>query len=404
MSKSLVFIFGYYFVGGAQRRAINIANYLVNHGYDITIIALLGSNGPVEADFFDIDDRINLILLPDYIKSTENKRILHLIKLDNLKIKYYKLLADVFSLLRIKNKIGEKIKTIKSGKGLKAFLRNYPNSVILHFGFNVFEPVFYATRKTNHKIIYVETNAAEKYKNEKNYSRVLNEIKLADAWIFQTKEEMFEHGMEENSRVSIIHNPINGNLPQPYIGQRKKFIVNFSAMKRQKNFILLIKSFEKFLSIFDDYELHLYCDSTADHGSDYFNELMSYINEHNLGEKVKILYMCSDIHSLIRDYSMFVLSSDYEGISNSMIEAMAIGLPTICTDCAGGGAREMIIDGYNGQLVPVNDADALCKAMLKFAENESFAQSCSENAIKIKGNLASDIIYKQWLDFIERVI
>ena len=98
---------------------------------------------------------------------------------------------------------------------------------------------------------------------------------------------------------------------------------------------------------------------------------------------------------------MFVSSSDYEGISNSMIEAMAIGLPTICTDCPAGGARAIIKDHENGILVPVNDVEAMYKAMKEIAENEELAEKISFNGTKLKEELSVDKIVNQWLEIIE---
>ena len=67
---------------------------------------------------------------------------------------------------------------------------------------------------------------------------------------------------------------------------------------------------------------------------------------------------------------MFVLSSDYVGISNSMIEALAIGVPVISTDCPVGGSRMYIDNKESGLLVPVKDKEALVTAMKKIASDE----------------------------------
>jgi glycosyltransferase involved in cell wall biosynthesis len=70
---------------------------------------------------------------------------------------------------------------------------------------------------------------------------------------------------------------------------------------------------------------------------------------------------------------MFVLSSDYEGMPNVLIEAMACGLACIATDCPIGGVRSLLTSGENGLLIPVGDEDALYEAMCKLADDESYA-------------------------------
>lgn len=98
---------------------------------------------------------------------------------------------------------------------------------------------------------------------------------------------------------------------------------------------------------------------------------------------------------------MFVSSSDYEGLSNSMLEAMAIGLPCVCTDCLGGGTREVMVDHENGLIVPVNDTEALFAAMKEYATSFDLSKKCSENAARIREALSVEKITKQWIQVVE---
>ena len=79
-----------------------------------------------------------------------------------------------------------------------------------------------------------------------------------------------------------------------------------------------------------------------------------------------------------------------------MIEAMAIGLPTICTDCPCGGARMVINDGVNGLLVPVGDKEAMLKAICKIADNQSARETLACSASNIRKELANDRIVSLW--------
>jgi glycosyltransferase involved in cell wall biosynthesis len=97
---------------------------------------------------------------------------------------------------------------------------------------------------------------------------------------------------------------------------------------------------------------------------------------------------------------MYVNSSDYEGISNAMLEAMAIGMPVVCTDCPIGGASATIRDGENGLLVPVGDTEALCDAMKRIIEDAVLSASLSENAAGIRDELSIERICVKWMDLI----
>lgn len=79
---------------------------------------------------------------------------------------------------------------------------------------------------------------------------------------------------------------------------------------------------------------------------------------------------------------------------------MAIGLPTICTDCPAGGARAIIKDHENGILVPVDDVQAMADAMKEVADNPELSEKLSINGTKIREVLSVDKIVNQWMEII----
>ena len=79
-----------------------------------------------------------------------------------------------------------------------------------------------------------------------------------------------------------------------------------------------------------------------------------------------------------------------------MLEAMAIGLPTICTDCPIGGARQVIKSQDNGILIPIGDVSALTNAMFKIVENKDFRDFLSTNAIKVRQIYVMENICREW--------
>lgn len=194
----------------------------------------------------------------------------------------------------------------------------------------------------------------------------------------------------------VIPNPIRNDLPAPYIGERSNRIINFCRIDRQKNLPLLIEAFAIIQKKFPSYTLEIYGKGA---GRDE-EEVISLIRQLNLEQSVSVLPFCSDVHSKILDAAMFVSTADYEGISNSMLEVMAIGLPCICTDCDGGGAREMIKDGENGLLVPKGDKEAVVEAIEKLISESVFASSLGRNAVKIRETLDEDKIAAEWIKVI----
>jgi glycosyltransferase involved in cell wall biosynthesis len=98
--------------------------------------------------------------------------------------------------------------------------------------------------------------------------------------------------------------------------------------------------------------------------------------------------------------AMYVNSSDYEGISNAMLEAMAIGMPVVCTDCPVGGAALVIKNNVNGMLVEVGNCEQLSWAISKILSDKEFSQTISRNASNIRQKLSIENIGKQWLEII----
>lgn len=216
--------------------------------------------------------------------------------------------------------------------------------------------------------------------------------KKADILICQTNKAA-EYFHKYNTKV--ILNPLKPNLPERYLGERKKKVVNFCRFTKQKNLELLITSFSMFLMDHGDYELFLYGKGPLK------DELVLLCKKMEISEYVHFNDFNENVHELIKDARMYVSSSNYEGLSNSMLEAMGIGLPVICTNCPIGGPEMVIEDHFNGILIPMNDAHSMCDAMKEIADDEKLTEKLSKNAYKIRDKLSEDNIYQQWYSLID---
>lgn len=197
-------------------------------------------------------------------------------------------------------------------------------------------------------------------------------------------------------KTVIIPNPLKPNLPLKMTTDRRNEIVTFCRLNAQKNLPMLLHAFKAFHETHDDYKLKIYGDGEE---KDNLNKL---IEELSLGHYVDIYPAVDNVHERIIDAAMFVLSSDYEGLSNSMLEAVAIGLPSICTDCPCGGARMIIKDGVNGKLIPVGDTDALVNAMTTLADHPDLGMYYSKEGVKLREELSIENISKKWISLFDK--
>ena len=402
--KHIVFVVGYYKNGGVATRATNLANAFAMQGNRSTILA---TKEIAENIFFEHHENVNIVSLKEYVSTHSNdKAVKNNIKKKNKRIRFLKYLRYVSRTFpKWDKKLAAEIRGLRHSKNLSVFIANNPDCVYIPFGISYFEDVFYASKGTGAKIIYAERNAPEIELSDDIYerNRLIGMLSKADGVVLQTQDELdFYCGRLKNAVV--INNPVKANLPESFNGERRNVVINFCRIAKQKNLPLMINAFMEFHKSHPDYALEIYGNTIGEIEEDLKADYLEIISSLNAEEYIKILPPRADIHSVARDCAMFVSSSDFEGLSNSMIEAMAIGLPCVCTDCLGGGAREMITNGENGLLVPMKDTNALALAMCRMADDEALSRKCSENAAKIRETHKVESIASKWLESIEKFI
>lgn len=209
---------------------------------------------------------------------------------------------------------------------------------------------------------------------------------------FQTEDGIAYFPKEIAGKAVVIPNPVDADMPQPYTGSRSLRIVTAGRLHKQKNHALLLEAFADFVKKFPDYELHIYGEGELE------GRLKEQAARLQIASRVVWHGFCPDVREKIKDAAMFVLSSDYEGISNSMLEALSMGIPTISTDCPIGGARIYITPEESGLLVPVGDRAAMTRAMCRIASDGELAKRLSAGAVRIREKYSVAKIADQFLE------
>lgn len=208
--------------------------------------------------------------------------------------------------------------------------------------------------------------------------------------VFQTKEAKGCFPSYIQKKGVVIANPISGNIPNVSMAQREKTIVAVGRLEKEKNYPMLLHAFAMFHESHPEYTLHIYGEGSLK------QELQIIAKELQISQCVVWEGFCKDVLYRIKDAGMYVLSSDYEGVSNALLEAMAMRLPVIATDCPIGGSAFCIQNDRNGLLVPVGNEKCMASAMTELADNRQKAEMLAEEAAKAREMFSEQKVAAMW--------
>lgn len=225
-------------------------------------------------------------------------------------------------------------------------------------------------------------------------------FKSAQTIILQTQEAKKYFDKHFSGKTVVLPNSLSEQfLQERYQGKRNNEIVTVGRIDIQKNQALLIRAFAEVRKKYQDVVLRIY--GGYSFPETVKGELEQLCNELEVANSVFFEGRQSEIEKKIYKSKVFVLSSDFEGMPNALLEAMSLGLPVISTDCPCGGPREIISDGENGLLIPVGDKEALIEALDSVLKDVVFAEKLGTKAAEVQVKLHPLKVNKMWQDVIE---
>lgn len=343
----IVFFTGEYTEGGAERVMSILANGFVERGYDVALLSYYDSKF-----FYSLDEKVEKLSV---FHNTGSKNI-------------------------IKNLIWMHRYFKENGDIVISFLAPFNILALLAF-ILIDKPIIVADRNDPSKV------------PGNRLIRCLRDFlyRFADGVTVQTLQNSRYF---KRIKTRVIANPIYFD---DYAGkalnvQKKNKIVNVGRLKSQKNQKMLIEALG---DIDEKYYLEIYGDG------DLKNELIDFADKCGVKERVHFMGNVKDVFDKILDASVFVLSSNYEGMPNALIEAMCLGLPVISTKVS--GTEELIKDNINGLLIDVNDEKALADKLNLLLKNVELRNSLAKEAVKVYDKLKADKIIDEWLEFVSDV-
>lgn len=340
--------------GGAERVISILANELVNMGHEVEI--LLYYDRPI---WYKLDERVKVFNDEQVIGNANViKHIMH----------------------------------------RHDFFKHSDADIILSFLAPINMVNIVATFFTDKKIIVADRNDPRKTPVNPLIRVVRNFLyRFADGIVFQSKKNMsyFSEGVKKKS--CVIYNPVDVG---EYRGialktEKKDEIVAVGRLIEQKNPLMLLEAFKIVSGRFPTYKLIYYGEG------DLCEQIRECSINMNISDKVFLPGATKAVFDKIKGAKLYVMTSNYEGMPNALIEAMCVGVPVISTKVS--GAVDLIKDNGNGRLVDCGDAQTLAKIITELLEEYENAEKYAQNALELNEILNCKSIVKEWMKFIDDV-
>lgn len=351
--------------GGAERVVANLSSQFAREGYEVLIATeWVGENE------FAIDGRIKRVHVGLKPGDEKKNRILQFF----LRVKY-----------------------------LHQFLQEEKPEVIISFAQRAnYRALMAATGIRCPVIISIRTDPVGHYDAFSDKIQIPLLFPKAAGCVFQTRgqQAFFDKKLQEKSK--IILNPIHEKyLRQPYPEYRSKTVVHSGRLVDFKNQPMLIKAFVKVHEKHPDYDLKIYGPDSFDGTKEILEKL---IREYHAEGYIHLMGGSDCLETELLHGALYAFSSDWEGLPNALMEAMALGLPVVATDCPCGGPATIIDNKKNGLLVPIKDEKALAEGINYLIEHQEEAEELGREAKKIAQKANGEAVFEQWKTYIEEIL
>jgi len=339
--------------GGAQRTVANLASELSRRGYDVDLL-LIRAKGPYLQDLHHEIDVIN------------------------------------FDSTRALTSVAPLVKYLRQKRPNVLFSTlNYLNLVAIWAGF---------ISRTSVDVVIRSANIQSTGEN-RGRTRLIPHLMrafypFADKHIALSQsvaEDVCRNYGLDQEDISVIYNPaVTSDLfdeatepiDHPWFDSDFPVILGVGRLSEQKDFTTLIKAFDR---VACDQDARLVILGEGDKRS----ELDLLVDRLGLSDVVSMPGFMNNPYAYMSKADLFVLSSQWEGFGNVIVEAMACGTPVVCTNCPG-GPSEILDDGTYGPLVPVGDPEMLANHIIEALKDPADDEILKQRAMEFSASSIAD--------------
>jgi GalNAc-alpha-(1->4)-GalNAc-alpha-(1->3)-diNAcBac-PP-undecaprenol alpha-1,4-N-acetyl-D-galactosaminyltransferase len=349
----LLLIVGSLQAGGAERQLSEMANYWSARGVQVTLATW---HGPEVADFYILDRTIERVHLG---VNGSRVRLLSLVQV----------LGGVMRLRRL-------IRTSR------------PNSVLSFIDVSNVCTIVAAAGLGVRVVVAERTHPALRLSMGASW-RLLRRLcyRYADLVIAQTHDAAAWLERNCRARVRVIPNALR-ELPS-LVCEREPLIIAVGRLTAEKGFDLLLRAFARLQRRFPEWRVAI-----VGEGAER-DALLKLREELHLTQRVELLGEVREVDRWLARASLLVHPSRREGFPNAVLEAMGMGVAVISADCRAGPA-ELIDDGINGRLVPVDDVETLELVMMELMASAASREALGREAHKVRLRFGREQIMERW--------
>ncbi len=336
--------------GGSERVMSILANELADRGHNVSIILLRAPKV-----FYPINDSVKLYFAQDFSKNMMGKAL-----------------------------------------WLRKHIQKERPDVVIPFMTSVYCMTIFALLGVNVPII----------SSERIDPRFSNRMRKIMRWMFlrftthlvvqtQAIKEYYSQSIQQ--RTTIIPNPITEKVfEEPAEIEKKHRIISVGRLYDQKNQKMMIRAFSQIANQYPAYTLIIYGEGPLR------QELEDYIKSLNMETRVLLPGRTEDIVKELYNSEIFCLSSDYEGMSNALLEAVCVGMPVISTRVS--GVDDILVNGKNGLVVNVGDVGGLAVAFQTLLNDKELCDKFSKYNKRISVNYKIEKIVDDWEVLIKGIV
>ena len=221
-------------------------------------------------------------------------------------------------------------------------------------------------------------------------------VKRSDYVVVLTDGDLedYQKRLGRKKKICRIYNPVAYQLKKACEGEKKKLILTVGRLVPEKGIEYIKKVSKEILEEYPEWQWML-----LGEGSER-NDLEQFISDHHLQDRLILKGNIKNVDDYLKQASILVVTSKYEGLGLSMLEARAMKVPCICFDVKM-GPRELIHHEVDGYRIPPFDCDEMIRKIKVLINDPKLRSQFAENALRYMDEFSLEKSLKQWEEILE---